>query len=144
MEENTKDEGGRTPTDRDEIALEREKLELERERLVLERERLANERLRHKETVELSNNAAGRIVAPASTFVLTVLVALLVGGAAGAWIVARQFRADSATIAASVARAIGAQFEDEDGTNTLSSARGPFFRPVGRSARGSGYLLILD
>ena len=144
MEEKANGSGGRTPSDMDEISLEREKLELERERLVLERERLSNERLRYKQTVELSNNAAGRIVAPASTFVLTVLVSLLIGGAVGAWIVARQFRADSATIAESVARAFSAQFDDEDGTNSLSSARGPFFRPAGRSARGSGYLLILD
>ena len=64
MDEKPKNDGngtGAAPLE-DGLALEREKIELERERLVLERERLENERLRHRQTVELSNHAAGRVV----------------------------------------------------------------------------------
>lgn len=146
MEESQKNEGDKAAPPEAGLALEREKIELERERLVLERERLENERLRHRETVELNNHAAGRVVVPASTFALSLLVALLFGGAIGAWVVATQFRPSPATIAASVARAIHARpFDDDpDGTNVLSTVDGPSFRPAGRAARGSGYLLILD
>lgn len=126
---------------------EREKLVLERERLSLERERLENERLRHRQTVEISNGAAGRVVIPASTFLLSLLVALMVGGAIGAWIVAANYRSSSASIAESIARAIGSQPFDEDdpdGTNTTERVGGLLLRSAGRLARGSGYLLILD
>ncbi len=125
-------------------ALEREKLELERERLIIERERLENERLRHKQTVELSNHAAGRVVVPASTFALSLLVSVLLGGALGAWIVATQFRPSPASIAASVAHAINSQYDDDLGTNTTSTAGRPVFRTAGSGGHGSGYLLILD
>lgn len=126
-------------------SIEREKLELERERLIIERERLENERLRHKQTMELSNRAAGRVVVPASTFALAILVALLLGGAAGAWIVATHFRPSPASIAESVARAINSRYDDDpDGTNSVSSANAPVFKAAGSGARGGGYLLILD
>lgn len=130
------------------IDFEREKLVLERERLSLERERLENERLRHRQTVEISNGAAGRVVLPASTFMLSILVSVLLGGTIGAWLVAARFRPSPASIAASVAQAIGSQaFFDEDdpeGTNLVESISGRIFRPGARFARGSGYLLILD
>lgn len=126
---------------------EREKLVLERERLSLERERLENERLRHRQTVEISNGAAGRVVLPASTFLLSLLVALMVGGAIGAWIVAANYRSSSASIAESIARAIGSQPFDEDdpdGTNSTERVGGLLLRSSGRLVPGSGYLLILD
>lgn len=125
---------------------EREKLILERERLSIERERLENERLRHRQTVEISNGAAGRIVLPASTFMLSLLVAAMLGGAIGAWVVAANHRSSSESIAESIARAIGSQqFDDDpDGTNTFDRASGIIIRPAGRLARGSGYLLLLD
>lgn len=128
------------------IDFEREKLMLERERLALERERLENERLRHKQTVEISNTAAGRVVLPASTFMLSLLVALLLGSSLGAWVVATRFRPTPASIAESVARVIDAQaFEDDpDATNGVDSVEARFLRPGARIARGSGYLLILD
>lgn len=127
-----------------ELDFEREKLELERERLSLERERLETERLRHRQTVEMANGAAGRLVIPASTFMLSLLLALLAGGGLGAWAVATRFRPSPATIAASVARAIEEQAmaeDDDGGTNTASRA---IFRSPGRVQRGAGYLLILD
>lgn len=127
---------------------EREKLVLERERLSLERERLENERLRHRQTVEISNGAAGRVVLPASSFMLSLLVAMLLGGTIGAWIVATRFRPTPASIAASVAKAIETQelFDEDDpeGTNSVGSASSRIFRSGARIARGSGYILILD
>ncbi|MBR0056768.1 MAG: hypothetical protein IJP66_05510 [Kiritimatiellae bacterium] len=129
------------------IGFEREKLVLERERLAIERERLENERLRHRQTVEISNGAAGRVVLPASTFLLSLLVAALLGGTAGAWLVASRFRPTPAAIAESVARAIGSQgiefADDPDATNGLDAAT-QILRPATRIARGAGYLLILD
>ena len=59
------------------LSFEREKIQLERERLELERERLETERTRHRQTVELSNRAAGRIVLPASTFTLSIVLAYI-------------------------------------------------------------------
>lgn len=118
------------------LALEREKIILEQDRLQLERERLENERIRHKQTLELSNRAAGRIVLPASTFALSLLLSLLVGGGLGAWLFANHSRSNHDAIAASVARAI-----NPDGTNTLGSAT---IRMQGRNNRSAGYLLILD
>ncbi len=137
---------GETGIDESTLAFEREKLVLERERLLLERERLETERLRHKQTVELTNGAAGRVVLPATSFILTILVALLLGGTVGAWIGASQMRPDSATIAASVARAIEAQslVEEAGGTNDVGTAGAGIFRPVRRLSRGAGYLPILD
>jgi len=128
------------------LAFEREKLVLERERLLLERERLETERLRHKQTVELTNGAAGRVVLPATSFMMTILVALLLGGTIGVWIGASRMRPDSASIAASVARAIEAQSlaEEAVGTNDVGAAGASIFRPVRRLSRGTGYLLILD
>ena len=125
------------------LEFEREKLVLERERLSLERERLETERLRHRQTVEMSNGAAGRLVLPASTFMLSLLLALLAGGSLGAWIVATRFRPSPSAIAETVARAIEAQAlaDDGDGTNSLGRA---IFRMPGKIQRGSGYLLILD
>lgn len=127
---------------------EREKLVLERERLALERERLENERLRHRQTVEISNGAAGRVVLPASSFMLSLLVSLLLGGSIGAWLVAARFRPTPASIAESVARAIGTQAlfdeDDPDGTNGVETVSARIFRSGARIARGSGYLLILD
>lgn len=130
------------------IDFEREKLVLERERLSLERERLENERLRHRQTVEISNGAAGRVVLPASSFMLSILVAMFLGGTIGAWIVATRFRPTPASIAESVARAIETQAlldeEDPDGTNSVGTVSSRIFRSGARIARGSGYLLILD
>lgn len=129
------------------LDFEREKLSLERERLVLERERLENERLRHRQTVEISNSAAGRVVLPASSFMLSLLVSMLLGGTIGAWIVGTRFRPTPAAIAASVAQAIEAQAQlddDPDGTNTEETATSRILRAGPRIARGSGYLLILD
>lgn len=125
------------------LAFEREKLVLERERLSLERERLETERLRHRQTVEMSNGAAGRFVLPASTFMLSLLLALLAGCILGAWISSR-YRPSYAAIADSVVRTIEAQAlsdDPADGTNSLGRA---IFRLPGKIPRGSGYLLILD
>lgn len=125
------------------LGFEREKLELERERLSLERERLETERLRHRQTVEISNGAAGRLVLPTSTFMLSLLLSMVVGGAVGAWMVASRFEPTPASIAASVARAIEAQalVDEVDGTNSTGKA---IFRPAGKLPRSGGYLLILD
>lgn len=142
------DAGAQSRVSESAIDFEREKLILERERLALERERLENERLRHRQTVEISNGAAGRVVLPASSFMLSILVAMFLGGTIGAWIVASRFRPTPASIAESVARAIGTQAlfdeDDPDGTNTLETVSARIFRSGARIARGSGYLLILD
>lgn len=124
------------------ISFEREKIQLERERLELERERLETERTRHKQTVELSNRAAGRVILPASTFALSMLVALFLGGIIGAWVVATNFKSRPDAIAASVAEAIGSLEDDIEGTNTLGKAS--LFRTANQKGRGTGYLLILD
>ncbi len=116
------------------LAIEREKLELERERLILERERLETERIRHGQTVKLTNNAAGRIVLPASSFVLTILLSLLIGSGLGAWTWSSYFKPDKAAIAASVADALSTQSYS---TNTVSTT-------TGRTSRPPINLLILD
>lgn len=144
MEDKSAHGGGLGPDGESVLAFEREKLEIERERLSLERERLETERLRHRQTVEMSNGAAGRLVLPASTFMLSLLLAILAGGGLGAWIVAARFRPSPSAIAATVARAIEEQaLADgiDDGTNSTARA---IFRSQGRIQRGAGYLLILD
>lgn len=124
------------------LSFEREKIQLERERLELERERLETERTRHRQTVELSNRAAGRIVLPASTFTLSIVLALFIGGISGAWIVATNFKSKPDAIAASVAEAIGSLEDGSDNTNALTKAS--IFRTANPKQRGTGYLLILD
>lgn len=123
-------------------SFEREKIQLERERLELERERLETERTRHKQTIELSNRAAGRVILPASTFALSLLVSLFLGGIIGAWIVATNFKSRPDAIAASVAEAMGSLDGDPEGTNSFSKAS--LFRTANPKGRGTGYLLILD
>ena len=72
-----------------ELALEREKIQIERERLALERERWSAEREKFHATQKLSEHAAGRLSIGISTFLLSMLCALLAGGAIGAWLVAQ-------------------------------------------------------
>ena len=125
-----------------ELAIEREKLQIERERLALERERLETERANYRQTVSLSNRAAGRLTIPISTLILSIVSALLLGGIVAMWITS--FRsADSDEIAATIAHALDADY-DEDGTNDVSNIRSPFIRAIGRKGRSGGYLLILD
>ncbi len=119
--------------------IEREKLAIERERVVLERERLETERLRHKETVQLSNNAAGRIVLPVSTLTLALVLTLIIGAALGTWVSYGHFKTKTASIAASVAHAM-----NNDDTNSFSNVKSPLLRVNGKGTRGPGYLLILD
>ena len=69
-----------------ELAIEREKLQIERERLALERERLETERANYRQTVSLSNRAAGRLTIPISTLILSIVSALLLGGIVAMWI----------------------------------------------------------
>ncbi len=125
-----------------ELAIEREKLQIERERLALERERLENERANYRQTVSLSNRAAGRLTIPISTLILSIVTALLVGGIAAMWISSSR-NADSDEIAATIAHALDANYDD-DGTNDVTTARSPFIRAFGRRGRPGGYLLILD
>ena len=123
-----------------ELALEREKIQIERERLALERERWSAEREKYQENQKLSNRAAGRLTLGISTFTLSLLCALLAGGAIGAWLVAlhQQDRRDQ--VAASLIQALGS------GTNALSEVEGssPLLRARGRPGRVGGYLLFLD
>ena len=125
-----------------ELAIEREKLQIERERLALERERLENERANYRQTVSLSNRAAGRLTIPISTLILSIITALLVGGITAMWISSAR-TADSDEIAATIAHALDANYDD-DGTNDVSTVRSPFIRAIGRRGRPGGYLLILD
>jgi hypothetical protein len=125
-----------------ELAIEREKLQIERERLALERERLENERANYRQTVSLSNRAAGRLTIPISTLILSIVSALLLGGIVTMWITSSR-NADSDEIAATIAHALDANYDD-DGTNDVTSARSPFIRAIGRRGRPGGYLLILD
>jgi hypothetical protein len=126
-----------------ELAIEREKLQIERERLALERERLETERANYRQTVSLSNRAAGRLTIPISTLILSIVSALLLGGIVAMWITSSR-SADSDEIAATIAHALDADYGD-DGTNDVSNVRSPFIRALNRR-RGhtGGYLLILD
>ena len=125
-----------------ELAIEREKLQIERERLALERERLENERANYRQTVSLSNRAAGRLTIPISTLILSIVSALLLGGIVAMWISSSR-NADGDEIAATIAHALDADYDD-DGTNDVPNARSPFIRAIGRKGRPGGYLLILD
>lgn len=120
-------------------SIEMEKLGLERERLAIERERLEHERLRYSRTVELAGSAAGKVVIPASTFALVILLSLIIGGAFGVWHGAAKYRHESSSLAHSVARAIGAP----SGSHTNSPAGGVLL-DGGKGLGGRGYLLILD
>ncbi len=125
-----------------EIAIEREKLQIERERLALERERLETERANYRQTVSLSNRAAGRLTIPISTLILSILSALLLGGIVAMWITSSR-SADSDEIAATIAHALDADYDD-GGTNGVPSVRSPFIRALNRRGHTGGYLLILD
>ena len=125
-----------------ELAIEREKLQIERERLALERERLETERANYRQTVSLSNRAAGRLTIPISTLILSIVSALLLGGIVAMWITSAR-SADGDEIAATIAHALDADYDD-GGTNDLSNVRSPFIRAIGRRGRPGGYLLILD
>ena len=125
-----------------ELAIEREKLQIERERLALERERLENERANYRQTVSLSNRAAGRLTIPISTLILSIVSALLLGGIVAMWITSSR-NADSDEIAATIAHALDANYDD-DGTNGVPSVRSPFIRALNRRGRSGGYRLILD
>ena len=126
-----------------ELAIEREKLQIERERLALERERLETERANYRQTVSLSNRAAGRLTIPISTLILSIVSALLLGGIVTMWITSSR-SADSDEIAATIAHALDADYDDDGGTNGVPSARSPFIRALNRRGRSGGYLLILD
>lgn len=124
----------------DELALEREKIQIERERLALERERWAAERDKHIETQKLTNRAAGRMSLGISTYTLSLLCALLAGGAIGAWLVALHPQSND-QVTASLIHALGS------GTNDLSEAgqMSPLLRSLGgRQGRPGSYLLILN
>ena len=125
-----------------ELAIEREKLQIERERLALERERLENERANYRQTVSLSNHAAGRLTIPVSTLILSIVTALLLGGIVAMWITSAS-NADGDEIAATIAHALDASYDD-DGTNGVPSVRSPFIRALNRRGCTGGYLLILD
>ena len=62
-----------TTTESPDLALEREKIQIERERLALERERWETERESYRQTVTLSNRAAGRLTIPVSTLILSLI-----------------------------------------------------------------------
>ena len=124
-----------------ELAIEREKLQIERERLALERERLETERANYRQTVSLSNRAAGRLTIPISTLILSIVSALLLGGIVAMWITSSQ-SADSDEIAATIAHALDAHYDD-GGTNADSGIRSPFIRALNRRGPTGGYLLIL-
>ncbi len=124
------------------LALEREKLQIERERLALERERLQTERENYRQTVSLSNRAAGRMTLPVSTLVLSLIVALLLGGIIALALAPGRGGADDA-LAASVAKALGADVFSDD-TNDVTSVRSPLTRALNRRGRTGGYLLILE
>ena len=117
-------------------------LAIEREKLQIERERLENERANYRQTVSLSNRAAGRLTIPISTLILSIVSALLLGGIVTMWITSSR-NADSDEIAATIAHALDANYDD-DGTNDVTTARSPFIRAIGRRGRPGGYLLILD
>lgn len=138
MEKTTMD----TTTESPDLALEREKIQIERERLALERERWETERESYRQTVTLSNRAAGRLTIPVSTLILSLITAFLLGGIGALWITSGR-RADSGEIAATIAQALDAD-DFDDGTNDVSSARSPLIRALNRKGRGGGYLLILD
>ncbi len=123
-----------------ELAIEREKLQIERERLALERERLETERANYRQTVSLSNRAAGRLTIPISTLILSIVSALLLGGIVAMWITSSR-NTDSDEIAATIAHALD---YDDDGTNAVSNVRSPFIRALNRRGHTGGYLLILD
>ena len=125
-----------------ELAIEREKLQIERERLALERERLENERANYRQTVSLSNRAAGRLTIPISTLILSIVSALLLGGIVAMWISSSR-SGNGEEIAATIAHALDADYDD-GGTNDVPTARSPFIRAIGRKGRPGGYLLILD
>ena len=125
-----------------ELAIEREKIQIERERLALERERLETERANYRQTVALSNRAAGRLTIPISTLILSIVTALLLGGITALWISSAR-SADSDELAATIAHALDANYDD-DGTNGVPSVRSPFIRALNRRGRTGGYLLILD
>lgn len=122
-----------------ELTLEREKVQIERERLALERERWSAEREKYHENQKLTNRAAGRLTLGISTFTLSLLCAILSGGAIGAWLVARHQQQND-QVAASLLQALGS------GTNELSEAEAssPLLRALGRPGRAGGYLLILN
>lgn len=124
-----------------EISLEREKLQLERERLALERERLETERESYRHTVDLSNKAAGKITMPVTTFALLLVVAVLVGGITGSKLTPSG-QHDSGEIAATIAKAIGA--DHSGATNEFDASASPLIRALNRSGNKGGYLLILD
>ena len=124
-----------------ELAIEREKLQIERERLALERERLETERANYRQTVSLSNRAAGRLTIPISTLILSIVSALLLGGIVAMWITSSRSAA-SDEIAATIAHALDADYDD--GTNDVSNIRSPFIRALNRRGHTGGYLLILD
>ena len=125
------------------LALEREKIQIERERLALERERWETERESYRHTVALSNRAAGRLTIPVSTLVLSLIIALLVGGIGAIWLTSGG-RGDSEEIAATIAQALDADSDFYDATNGVRSARSPLIRALNRKGRTGGYLLILD
>jgi hypothetical protein len=133
------EESGPGPISTGELALEREKIQIERERLALERERWSAEREKYQENQKLTNRAAGRLTLGISTLTLSLLCALLAGGAIGAWLVAL-YQQDRGQVTASLIHALGS------GTNALSEAEGasPLLRALGRTGRTGGYLLILD
>ena len=99
MEKTTMD----TTTESPDLALEREKIQIERERLALERERWETERESYRQTVTLSNRAAGRLTIPVSTLILSLITAFLLGGIGALWITSGR-RADSGEIAATACR----------------------------------------
>jgi len=128
------------PASLGELALEREKIQIERERLALERERWSAEREKFHATQKLSEHAAGRLSIGISTFLLSMLCALLAGGAIGAWLVAQNQQNRREQVAASLMQALGS------GTNALSEVEGssPLLRAHGGTGRLGGYLLFLD
>ncbi len=123
----------------DELTLEREKIQIERERLALERERWTAERDKQKERRLLADRAAGRMTIGISTFSLALLCSLLIGGAIGAWMVAKH-QTGGNEVAASLIQAFGSS------TNSLDEAdlSSPLIRSLGRPGRAGGYLLILN
>ena len=124
-----------------ELSLEREKVQIERERLALERERWAAERETYRATQKLNDRAAGRLTIGISTFTLSLLCALLAGGAIGAWLVAGHQQSSNRQVAESLIQALGSD------TNAYPDAESasPLLRALGRrQGRPNGYLLILD
>ena len=135
------DDAAPAPEALNELALEREKIQIERERLALERERWAAERETYHATQKLNDRAAGRLTIGISTFTLSLLCAVLAGGAIGAWLVAGHQQSSNRQVAESLIQALGSD------TNAYSDAESasPLLRALGRrQGRPNGYLLILD